>query len=62
MNIKIKGISMPTVKGKTKHYIVLGEESNNEILTVSEQQYQRIIKLIENAKHGNTLDKQHQMG
>lgn len=56
MNIKVKGTTMNTIRGKKKHYIVIENFQEQEILTVSEKQYQRIIKLIENAKsERNTL-------
>ena len=61
-NIKVKSVTMVTITGKKKHYIIIENHSEQEILTVSEKQYNRITKLIDNAKHSNTLDKQQQMG
>ena len=57
--VKVKGVTMVTVRGKKKNYIVIENFSEQEILTVSEKQYNKITKLIENAtKHSNTLEQQ----
>jgi len=60
-NVKVKGVTMVTITGKKKHYIVIENFSEQEILTVSEKQYSKITKLIENAKHSNTLEQQQQI-
>jgi len=56
--VKVKGVTMITVVGKKKHYIIIENMENQEVLTVSEKQYSKVMKLIENAKHSNTLEQQ----
>jgi len=59
-NIKVKGATMTTITGKKKHYVIIENFSEQEILTVSAKQYQKIMKVIDNAKHSNTLEQQQQ--
>ena len=63
--VKVKGERETNIKGRKKFYIIIESTVNGntqkEFLTVSEKQYNNIIKLLTN-EHINTLDKLDKVG